>query len=115
MILIRIFFFYQKIFTILAKGLQIILIRHSVGCSSEIIYCVFCWLSRFCPEKYYPFDPAVRDKYVVGDDYLPMWKVSPFIPYHVLHGFSMKDSFDAWLRDQGKVRCLTRGEFAILE
>ncbi|KAF2356801.1 Tubulin-tyrosine ligase/Tubulin polyglutamylase [Trinorchestia longiramus] len=61
-------------------------------------------LFRFCPEKYHPFDPAVRDKYVVGDDYLPMWKVSSLIPYHTLQGFGMKQSFDAWLRDQDK-RC----------
>ena len=31
---------------------------------------------RFCPEKYYPFDPFITDKYVVGDNYIPMWEVS---------------------------------------
>ena len=32
-------------------------------------------LLRFCPEKYYPFDPSQKDKYVVHDDYRPTWKV----------------------------------------
>lgn len=32
-------------------------------------------LFRFCPVKYYPFDPKNLDKYVVGDDYLPIWNV----------------------------------------
>ncbi|KAA0184449.1 tubulin-tyrosine ligase-like [Hyalella azteca] len=59
-------------------------------------------LFRFCPEKYHPFDPAVKDKYVVGDDYMPTWKVSSLIPYYTLQGFGMKQSFDAWLRDQDK-------------
>jgi tubulin monoglycylase TTLL15 len=30
-------------------------------------------LLRFCPQKYYPFDPTNRDKYVVHDDYRPTW------------------------------------------
>lgn len=32
-------------------------------------------LLRFCPVPYEPFDPQNLDKYVVGDDYLPIWKV----------------------------------------
>lgn len=32
-------------------------------------------LLRFCPVDYLPFDPAILDKYVVGDDYTPIWQV----------------------------------------
>ena len=35
-------------------------------------------LLRFCPTKYHPFDAADKDKYVVGDDYLPSWQVPSF-------------------------------------
>lgn len=55
-------------------------------------------LFRFCPEKYHPFDPEIRDKYVVGDDYLPVWKVPSLTKYYKDLGFGMKGSFDAWLR-----------------
>ncbi|XP_012255220.2 probable tubulin polyglutamylase ttll-15 [Athalia rosae] len=59
-------------------------------------------LFRFCPVKYYPFDPENIDKYVVGDDYLPIWEVPSLTNYYVNLGFSMKDSFDSYVRSQGK-------------
>ncbi|XP_063611162.1 probable tubulin polyglutamylase ttll-15 isoform X1 [Penaeus indicus] len=59
-------------------------------------------LFRFCPVKYHPFDPEVRDKYVVGDDYLPTWKVPSLAKYYKDLGFGMKRSFDAWLKSQDK-------------
>ncbi|XP_034238966.1 probable tubulin polyglutamylase ttll-15 isoform X3 [Thrips palmi] len=59
-------------------------------------------LFRFCPEKYHPFDPKVVDKYVIGDDYLPTWKVPSLKKYFTDGGFSMKDSFDAYMREIGK-------------
>ncbi|KAG0716147.1 Tubulin polyglutamylase TTLL7 [Chionoecetes opilio] len=59
-------------------------------------------LFRFCPVKYHPFDPEVRDKYVVGDAYLPTWKVPSLASYYTKFGFGMKGSFDAWLRAQDK-------------
>ena len=31
---------------------------------------------RFCAENYYPFDAARLSKYVVKDDYTPLWKVA---------------------------------------
>lgn len=58
-------------------------------------------LNRFCPEKYHPFDAKVVDKYVVGDDYLPIWNVSSLRPYYAKHGFGMKESFNAFLRTKG--------------
>ncbi|XP_043273225.1 probable tubulin polyglutamylase ttll-15 [Venturia canescens] len=59
-------------------------------------------LFRFCPTKYYPFDPEDVDKYVVGDDYLPIWKVPSLKDYYTRLGFSMKDSFDAYVRSKGQ-------------
>nr|CAD7569829.1 unnamed protein product [Timema californicum] len=59
-------------------------------------------LFRFCPQLYYPFDPAVLDKYVVGDDYLPIWEIPSLQKYYVDLGFSMKESFDAFVRSKGK-------------
>ncbi|KAL6449143.1 hypothetical protein ACFW04_000674 [Cataglyphis niger] len=59
-------------------------------------------LFRFCPVKYYPFDPEVLDKYVVGDDYLPIWNVPSLKRYYTEFGFSMKDSFDAYVREREK-------------
>jgi len=61
-------------------------------------------LLRFCPEKYHPFDPENKDKYVVHDDYLPSWKVpslAKFMDNNV--GFSFKDSLNAFIKkDLGK-------------
>ena len=59
-------------------------------------------LFRFCPTKYYPFDPEDVDKYVVGDDYLPIWKVPSLKDYYLQLGFSMKDTFDAYVRFKGQ-------------
>ncbi|CAK9807979.1 Probable tubulin polyglutamylase ttll-15 [Anthophora plagiata] len=59
-------------------------------------------LFRFCPVKYYPFNSEVLDKYVVADDYLPIWNVPYLRHYYTTLKFSMKDSFDAYVRSQGK-------------
>ena len=59
-------------------------------------------LFRFCPVKYHPFDPNNLDKYVVGDDYLPIWNVPSLRNYYAKLGFSMKDSFDAYVKSKGK-------------
>ncbi|XP_063229554.1 probable tubulin polyglutamylase ttll-15 isoform X2 [Bacillus rossius redtenbacheri] len=59
-------------------------------------------LFRFCPVKYHPFDPEVLDKYVVGDDYLPVWQVPSLQKYYVDLGYSMKESFNAYVRSKGR-------------
>lgn len=59
-------------------------------------------LFRYCPVKYYPFDPKDVDKYVVGDDYLPTWEVPALQKYYKKQGFGMRDSFDAYVRSQDK-------------
>ncbi|GFO03226.1 tubulin polyglutamylase ttll4-like [Plakobranchus ocellatus] len=59
-------------------------------------------LFRFCPQEYYPFDSANLDKYVVGDDYRPMWLQPSFEDLYVDHEFSFKNSFNEYLRQNGK-------------
>jgi len=58
-------------------------------------------LLRFCPEPYRPFNASVADKYVVGDAYLPVWRVGPLTPHYTLGGLGMKDSLNAHLRGRG--------------
>lgn len=59
-------------------------------------------LFRYCPQKYYPFDPENLDKYVVGDDYLPTWELPSLAKYYHALGYGMKGSFDAYMRSQGR-------------
>lgn len=59
-------------------------------------------LLRFCPIKYYPFDEKNIDKYVVGDDYLPIWKVPALDYYYNELGFGMKETINEYLRKKGK-------------
>lgn len=62
---------------------------------------IFKRISRFCPEKYHPFNPDNIDKYVIGDDYLPTWEVPSLKKYYVDQGASMKASVEAHLKAQG--------------
>ncbi|XP_043684565.1 probable tubulin polyglutamylase ttll-15 isoform X2 [Vespula pensylvanica] len=59
-------------------------------------------LLRFCTVQYYPFDSNNIDKYVIGDDYRPIWDVPSLKNYYTRLGFSMKDSLDAYIRSEGK-------------
>lgn len=52
--------------------------------------------------QYYPFNSSDIDKYVVGDDYLPTWEVPSLKKLYTELGFSMRESFDAYVRSQGK-------------
>uniref|UniRef100_A0A1A9WPS8 Tubulin-tyrosine ligase n=1 Tax=Glossina brevipalpis TaxID=37001 RepID=A0A1A9WPS8_9MUSC len=56
-------------------------------------------LFRYCPIKYYPFNVSIIDKYVVGDDYLPTWQVPSLVKYYEDFDGSMRNSFDAYVRD----------------
>ncbi|XP_067616277.1 probable tubulin polyglutamylase ttll-15 [Eurosta solidaginis] len=58
-------------------------------------------LFRYCLAKYYPFDARDVDKYVVGNNYLPTWKVHSLIKYYTTLGGSMQATFDAYVKDQG--------------
>ena len=61
-------------------------------------------LLRFCPTKYHPFDPEDRDKYVVGDDYLPSWEVPSFTKYmDDKAAFSFRDTLNAYIINSMKM------------
>lgn len=55
---------------------------------------------------YHPFDTEKLDKYVVGDDYLPIWEVPSLKRFYNEFGFGMKESFNAYMRSIGKMRNL---------
>ncbi|KAL9894521.1 tubulin tyrosine ligase-like 15 isoform 2-T5 [Glossina fuscipes fuscipes] len=57
-------------------------------------------LFRYCSVKYYPFNASNIDSYVVGDDYLPTWQVPSLVKYYEHLDGNMRDSFDAYVRDQ---------------
>nr|XP_037873139.1 probable tubulin polyglutamylase ttll-15 isoform X2 [Bombyx mori] len=59
-------------------------------------------LFRYCPAKYYPFDPKDLDKYVIRDDYLPTWEVPSLSHPYTALGFSMRDAFDIYAKTKGK-------------
>ncbi|XP_059611917.1 probable tubulin polyglutamylase ttll-15 [Phlebotomus argentipes] len=60
------------------------------------------YLLRFCPVEYHPFSKDNVDKYVVGDDYTPIWEMESLKDFHLTFGFGMKDSLDAHLRTKGQ-------------
>lgn len=59
-------------------------------------------LFRFCPVKYEPFDADNVNKYIVGDDYLPIWKVPSLSKYYNTQKHGMRDSFNLHMRADGR-------------
>ncbi|KAK3611317.1 hypothetical protein CHS0354_029967 [Potamilus streckersoni] len=59
-------------------------------------------LVRFCSQDYHPFDAQVVDKYVVGDDYTPLWKMPSLVDIYVKNGYTFKETFHLYLRQHGK-------------
>lgn len=58
---------------------------------------------RFAPVKYHPFNANNRDKYFITDsNYLSTWQIPALGTYYNVSGLSMKDSFDAFLKKDGK-------------
>ncbi|GAB6022539.1 hypothetical protein CHUAL_006644 [Chamberlinius hualienensis] len=59
-------------------------------------------LLRFCSVDYHPFNSDVMDKYVVGDDYTPIWEIPSLKYYYQVMGYTMKESFNAYFSSKGK-------------
>lgn len=59
---------------------------------------------RFCPKKYEPFDPEDVDKYVVGDDYVPIWNMPSLKKSYTDLKFGMRESLNIYLRKKGEKR-----------
>lgn len=60
------------------------------------------WLLRFCPHEYYPFDPEDIRKYVITNDYLPVWKVDSLSTSYNDLKTSAKVSLLTYMKRQGK-------------
>ncbi|CAK8673493.1 unnamed protein product [Clavelina lepadiformis] len=59
------------------------------------------WLIRFCPQSYLPLDVHNPNKYVVGDDYTPVWQMPSLKDTFTKLKFSFKDTLLSYLRKQG--------------
>ncbi|GMR59882.1 hypothetical protein PMAYCL1PPCAC_30077, partial [Pristionchus mayeri] len=59
-------------------------------------------LIRFCPKDYHPFDAADVDKYVVGDDYTPIWEIPSLMKLYNEGRYSMRETISAQLRKENK-------------
>ncbi|XP_067680805.1 probable tubulin polyglutamylase ttll-15 isoform X1 [Haliotis asinina] len=58
-------------------------------------------LFRFCVKDYYPFDYHVLEKYVVKDDYTPMWKLPSLKKMYEDMNYSFINTFNAYLQKKG--------------
>lgn len=58
-------------------------------------------LFRFCSHDYYPFDARDIKKYVVGDDYTPVWEIPSLKKLYRELNFNFKDAFNAYLDMKG--------------
>ncbi|VBB25842.1 unnamed protein product [Acanthocheilonema viteae] len=59
-------------------------------------------LLRFCSKDYEPFDANDVDKYVVGDNYTPLWQMPPLKKYYVEQQMTFQHTFNAYLVELGK-------------
>ncbi|KAK5982880.1 Tubulin polyglutamylase TTLL4, partial [Trichostrongylus colubriformis] len=58
-------------------------------------------LIRFCAEDYVPFDSTRLNKYVVGDDYTPIWEIPSLKRLFTEQKLGWRASIDAYLRLNG--------------
>ncbi|XP_062615764.1 probable tubulin polyglutamylase ttll-15, partial [Saccostrea cucullata] len=64
---------------------------------------------RFCSQDYYPFDARNTSKYVVRDDFTPVWKMPSLKKLNRELNFNFKESLNAYLERKGhNVRKLWR-------
>jgi len=59
-----------------------------------------CMFLRYCEEPYEPFNASNTAQYVIGEDYLPAWKVPALKKYSEL-SYGFKESFDAYILSTG--------------
>ncbi|KAI1716073.1 tubulin-tyrosine ligase family domain-containing protein [Ditylenchus destructor] len=57
-------------------------------------------LLRFCPKNHEPFDAADLNKYVVEDDYTPVWEMPSLRKYYLDMNLSFKETFNAYLKEK---------------
>ncbi|EFO28444.1 hypothetical protein LOAG_00040 [Loa loa] len=59
-------------------------------------------LLRFCSKDYEPFDADDVDKYVVSDNYTPLWEMPSLKKYYVEQGMTFQHAFNAYIAKLGK-------------
>ncbi|XP_054716877.1 probable tubulin polyglutamylase ttll-15 [Uloborus diversus] len=59
-------------------------------------------LLRFCTEDYHPLNINSVSSYVVGDNYLPIWKVPDLKFYYSELNYTAKESLNAYVQSKGK-------------
>uniref|UniRef100_A0A915JDU3 Uncharacterized protein n=1 Tax=Romanomermis culicivorax TaxID=13658 RepID=A0A915JDU3_ROMCU len=57
-------------------------------------------LVRFCPKDYNPFDANDIDKYVIGDDYTPLWEIPSLQKYYNKAKLTRKQTLNAYVRHE---------------
>lgn len=62
---------------------------------------VLILMSRFCGKDYHPFDASDINKYVVTDDYTPIWDI-PSMNKYFSKGFTAKQTLQQYLLDEGR-------------
>ena len=59
-------------------------------------------LIRFCAKEYEPFDPEDVDRYVVGDDYTPVWEMPSLKDLYNEKRLTFKLTLNSYLKSVGK-------------
>uniref|UniRef100_A0A914P6Y2 Uncharacterized protein n=1 Tax=Panagrolaimus davidi TaxID=227884 RepID=A0A914P6Y2_9BILA len=59
-------------------------------------------LIRFCAKEYEPFDAEDIDRYVVGDDYTPVWEMPSLKNFFVNRDLTFKETLNAYLKSVKK-------------
>ncbi|VDM25186.1 unnamed protein product [Toxocara canis] len=59
-------------------------------------------LLRFCSQDYQPFDAENVEKYVVGDNYTPVWEMPSLKKYYVDQQMTFRQTLNAYLRSIGR-------------
>ncbi|VDN05258.1 unnamed protein product [Thelazia callipaeda] len=59
-------------------------------------------LLRFCPKDYEPFDKDDVDKYVIGDNYTPVWKIKSLKKYYLEQHMTFQETLNAYIEKAGK-------------
>nr|XP_054758749.1 probable tubulin polyglutamylase ttll-15 [Lytechinus pictus] len=59
-------------------------------------------LVRFCAKEYNPIDFGDVNKYVVGDDYTPVWKMPSLQKYYQEYNYNFMETMNGYWRSKGE-------------
>ena len=64
------------------------------------IYIYNDWHVRFCKEKYHPFDPNIKEKFIADGNYIDPWHIEPIKKY-LAKDISRKEALLLYFQEQG--------------